>query len=78
MNYQGTLAFPLADISFEVNDLLEDDSILSVDNNNGIQLLHQEDSLALIKAEDFFEEITDSLNVTGYYKESIGKIQLYN
>ncbi|MCR9287239.1 MAG: hypothetical protein NXI23_07655 [Bacteroidetes bacterium] len=78
VNYQGTLAFPLADISFEVNDLLEDDSILSVDNNNGIQLLHQEDSLALIKAEDFFEEITDSLNVTGYYKESIGKIQLNN
>jgi hypothetical protein len=76
IDYSGTLAFPLADISFEVLDLIEEDSAFTINDNNAIQLIHREDSLAHIKASDFFDEITSQLTAEGYYDEMLEKINL--
>ncbi|RMG84487.1 MAG: hypothetical protein D6714_07805, partial [Bacteroidetes bacterium] len=75
VNYQGTLAFPLAEIGFQVSDLLDEDSALVADNQNGVRLVH-ESALAEITAAQLLNHITEPLKGSGHYEKTVQEISL--
>lgn len=78
VDYGGTLAFPVADISFVIDDLLDEATELTVDDDNAISLVHREDSIVHFVANDFLDDITEDVIGNGSTQNEIGEIEIDN
>ncbi len=78
VDYGGTFALPLADITFVIEDLLDEDSTLTVDGDNSLRLIHREDNIVHFEAADFLDDITEDVKAKGNSQSAIGEIELDN
>ena len=61
VNYTGTLAFPVAQVGFTLEEALDDDSLFVVDSENAIELIYRDENFFRLSASEFLDDITGDL-----------------
>ncbi|HFA48146.1 MAG TPA: hypothetical protein ENJ95_03920 [Bacteroidetes bacterium] len=72
----GAVAFPIGKVDFTLADLLEDDTLLSVDANGGIRLVHREEDLFALTAEEVMDGVTGGINERFEQSSTIGAVDI--
>ena len=56
--YTGTLAFPVAQVGFTVEEALDGDSLYVVDDDNAVRLIYRDENFYTLSAADYLDDIT--------------------
>ena len=75
---EPTVALPLAKVSFNIEDVIESDSVIKVGADNMISIKYRRDSVAAIRAMDFLNDFKDLWSFSYTDKQTLGDIELPN
>jgi hypothetical protein len=76
VDYHGSFAVPVAQVSFTLADVLEDDTLLTVDADNSIRLIYREDEFITLSAQDLLDELTNDFQQTLQQSSAIGTVAI--
>ncbi len=73
---EGAFAFPIGKLDFTLADILENDTTLTIDNDNAIRLVYREDDLFRLEAADILDDLTGELNEVFVENSKIGNVEI--
>ena len=76
VNHEGDYAISIGSIVFTMADLMENDTNLTSDGNNGLKLVHRENGFFQLTAAELLDELTGDINETYTETEQVGEIEI--
>lgn len=76
VTYNGTLAFPVAQVGFTLEEVLDNDTLFVIDGSNAIDLVYRNEDFYTLSAEEFLDDITGDLNQEQTETFNIGNVDL--
>ena len=73
---EGSYAFPVGTIDFTLEDILEDDTTLTIDSDNGIKLVYREDDFFQLTAAELLDDLTGDIDETFTQSSKIGDVEI--
>ncbi len=74
--YHGTLAVPVGQVGFSLSELLEVDSLFSVDAQDGIGVIYREDEFFTLSAAELLNDFTDDVQGNFEKEFAIGTLEV--
>lgn len=74
--YNGSVAFPVATVGFTLAEILEGDTLLTVDDDNSISLIYREDNFFTITAAELLEDVTGSIEESFSQATQVGETRI--
>jgi len=76
VNYNGTLAFAIATLGFTLEEVLQDDTVLTIEADSAISLMYREDNFFSLAVDDVLENVTDQLSARKFESFEAGVVEI--
>ena len=76
VNHEGDYAVPIGSIVFTMGDLIENDSNITSDGNDGVKIVYKEDNFFTLTADELLDDLTGDVSETFTESIQVGEIEL--
>ncbi len=76
VTYNGTLAFAVASLGFTLEEVLKDDTVLTIEADSAISLMYREDNFFSLAVDDVLENVTDQLRASKFESFEAGVVEI--
>ncbi len=73
---EGAYAFPVGKLDFTLADVLENDTTLTIDDDNAIRLVYREDDLFKLSASELLDDLTAEIEEDFTETSKIGNVEI--
>ncbi|MEO1258808.1 MAG: hypothetical protein AAFZ15_08415 [Bacteroidota bacterium] len=76
LTQEGTYALPVGTVNFTLEDILEDDTTLTIGADNGIKLVYREDDFFQLTAAELLDDLTGDIEENFSQSSKIGDLEV--